>query len=326
MKKRIGITIGEPSGIGAEIILKSLNMLRKIKEYQFIILSPKDFLFEYGKLLRLYPRLTTIKEIEEGKKKIEILEVTERIPFTLGETSRSTGDAAYRIVEKAIHYACEGRIEGIVTAPVCKYAINQTGRPFTGHTEMLRDLSSSPDILMFFVSPELKAGVVTTHLPIKDVAQSLSIGKIVSKLSILHDGLIGYFKIKRPVIGVSSLNPHGGEGGYLGKEEDRIIKPAIRNARKKGIDAVGPIPADTILLKRKNYDAILFMYHDQAMIPVKLLSWGKNVNVTLGLPFIRTSPDHGTGLDIAGKSIADPGSFIEAVHLACAMASERKQR
>ncbi|MCK4235391.1 4-hydroxythreonine-4-phosphate dehydrogenase PdxA [candidate division WOR-3 bacterium] len=318
----IGITIGDPAGIGPEIILKSINRLKKIKGFRFIIFSPAGFLHEYCKKIALDVSLPITSSIETIKRKVEVLETIEKIPYRLGKPSKKTGDAAYRIIKNGIQYALENKISALVTAPVSKFAINLTGIKFTGHTEMLKRTTGSKDILMLFVSPALKAGVVTTHIGIRNLSRNITIEKIVSKLRILTDGLKQYFSICHPVIGVSSLNPHAGEGGYIGHEEINIIEPAIRKVRKKGLRVDGPFPADTILLKRKEFDALLFMYHDQAMIPAKLLSWGKNVNVTLGLPFVRTSPDHGTGFDIAGMGKASPESFIAAVKLACRMVEQ----
>ncbi len=326
--KKIGITVGDPSGIGAEIILKSVHTLRRIPGCQFIIFAPAGLLDQYAHLLHSAIILPVTKSTQSMSKKIAVLNVVEPIPFQVGKPSALTGDIAYRIVEKAIHFAIEGEIDALVTAPICKSAINLTGRKFTGHTEMLKRMTGVKEILMFFVSKKLKAGIVTTHLSIRAVPQKITRTCIVSKLQILCRELQQFFRIMKPVIGVSALNPHGGEDGFLGKEEITIIRPAIESAQKLGIRAEGPFPADTIFLKSNSFDALLFMFHDQAMIPVKLLSWGCNVNVTLGLPFVRTSPDHGTGFDIAGKGIASPDSFIEAVRLACRMVKypERKKR
>jgi 4-hydroxythreonine-4-phosphate dehydrogenase len=319
MTKKIGITIGDPAGIGPEIILKSIARLRKIKDCNFIIFSPCGFLEEYARKIKLNITLPVITKIEDMGKKVSVLETVKNPGVKPGTPSIETGDTSYRIIRTGIRYGLKNDIHGLVTAPVSKYAINLTGKKFTGHTEMLKKMAGVDDVLMFFVSRELKAGVVTTHIGIREVSQNITKEKILSKLILMSKGLKKYFSIKHPVIGVSALNPHAGEGGYISKEEIDIIKPAIESTRKKGIKVRGPFPSDTILTKRENFDALLFMYHDQAMISVKLLAWGKNVNVTLGLPFVRTSPDHGTAFDIAGKGIASPDSFLKAVYLACRM-------
>jgi 4-hydroxythreonine-4-phosphate dehydrogenase len=318
--KIIGITVGELSGIGAEVVLKSIPYLRRMSAYRFVIFAPAQFMERYAALLHL-PHPPTAHSITGDLRKVVTCEVIEPVAFRLGKTTAKTGAAAFTLVKEAIRLGLEKKIDALVTAPVCKYSINRAGIRFTGHTEMLRDMTGAEDILMFFASPHLKVGVATTHISIRKVARHLTKTVILSKLKIMHDGLTRYFAIKKPYIGVAALNPHAGEAGFIGKEEVSVIKPAIRNAQTRGLCVRGPFPADTILLQRKDYDALLFMYHDQAMIPVKLLAWGKNVNVTLGLPFVRTSPDHGTGLDIAGRGIASPSSFIAAVRLACAMVS-----
>ncbi|TES93012.1 MAG: 4-hydroxythreonine-4-phosphate dehydrogenase PdxA [Candidatus Cloacimonadota bacterium] len=315
--KRIGITVGDPAGIGAEIILKSITELKKIKGFRFVILSPAGFLKEYSAKTKIKVSLPVTNNIEDTDEKIQVLESIEKISFRLGTPSDITGNAAYRIIGKGIRFALSGKIDALVTAPVSKFAINLTGKRFSGHTEMLKRMTGVKDVLMLFVSPQLKAGVVTTHIGFRNVSRNITEAKIISKLLLLTNGLKRFFSLRHPVIGVSALNPHAGEGGYIGNEEIKIIEPAIKKARGRGLKIDGPFPSDTILLKRDEFDALLFMYHDQAMIPLKLLSWGKNVNVTIGLPFVRTSPDHGTGFDIAGKGIASPDSFIEAVKLAC---------
>jgi len=322
--KRIGITIGDPAGIGPEVILKSINKLRRIEEARFIIFTPSDFLEEYSRRIKMDFSLPTLKNIEHTEKKIIILEVIKKIPIQLGNPTKITGDTAYKIIKRGIGLALDKKIDALVTAPVSKYAINLSGRRFTGHTEMLKRITDVKDVLMFFVSPELKAGVITTHIGIRNVSKMITEERILSKLLLLSDGLRRYFSVKHPKIGLSALNPHSGEAGYIGREEINTIKPTVEKAKSIGLNVEGPFPSDTILLKRDNFDALLFMYHDQAMIPVKLLSWGKNVNVTLGLPFIRTSPDHGTAFDIAGKGIASPDSFLESVKLACRMLQNRK--
>jgi len=320
---KIGITIGDPAGIGPEIILKSVSKLKKINGFRFIVLSPAGFLKQYAHRTKIDVTLPVTSSIEDINKKVMALEVIERTPFQLAIPTANTGNVAHRIIKKGIRFALDKKINGLVTAPVSKYAINLTKRGFTGHTEMLKRMTGVKDVLMFFVSPTLKVGIVTTHISLRKVSQNITKEKILSKLFLLTEGLKQYFSVKQPKIGISAINPHAGEMGYIGNEEIEIIKPAIEEARKRGLKIDGPFPSDTILLKREKFDALLFMYHDQAMIPTKLLSWGRNVNVTLGLPFVRTSPDHGTGFDIAGRGIASPDSFMEAVRCACRMIRKR---
>ena len=324
--RTVGITIGEPAGIGPEVVLKSVATLRRIRNFRFIIFAPVQYLSRYAKQLHINVSLPVVHSTKDFSKKVVILEVIDPVSVQPGKTTTGTARAAFQLISAGIHHALDKRIDVLVTAPVCKYAINRAGIPSTGHTELLRDLTGAKDMVMFFVSKQMKVGLVTTHLPIRKVSQNLTKAGIYSKLHILDDGLKRYFAINKPTIGVAALNPHAGEAGFIGNEETSIIKPAIRNAQKRGLNVRGPFPADTILLKQKEFDALLFMYHDQAMMPVKLLAWGMNVNVTLGLPFVRTSPDHGAGLDIAGKGIASPSSFIAAAKLACAMVMRARKK
>jgi len=321
---KIGITIGDPAGIGPEIILKSISKLRKISGFQFIIISPEYCLEKYAQTINKNISIPIAKSMLDFSKAVQILEVSAKTHFKIGQPSKLTGNAAFNMVKKGIELALNKEIDALVTAPVSKYAINLTGRKFTGHTEMLKKMTGALDVLMFFVSPQLMAALVTTHFAIRNVSRNITTEAVFSKLLLLSNGLKQYFSIKHPKIAVSALNPHAGEGGYMGTEEIDFILPAIRKAKKKGMQLEGPFSSDTILLKRKDFDAILFMYHDQAMIPAKLLSWEKNVNVTLGLPFVRTSPDHGTAFDIAGKGIASPRSFMKAVQLACRMLENKE--
>jgi 4-hydroxythreonine-4-phosphate dehydrogenase len=324
--RTIGITIGEPAGIGPEVVLKSIATLRRVDGFRFIIFAPKQCMQYHAEKLNVDTPLPIVRILKDCSKKVAVYEAIDHVSFQAGKTTRASSRAAYQLITEAIRHALDKSIDALVTAPVCKYAINRAGIPFTGHTEMLRDLTGAKDMLMFFVSPKIKAGLVTTHLPIRKVAQNLTTKRILSKLGIMDDGLRHYFGIAKPTIGVAALNPHAGEAGYIGDEERAIIKPAVLRAKKCGLRVSGPFPADTILQKQKEFDALLFMYHDQAMMPVKLLAWGMNVNVTLGLPFVRTSPDHGSGLDIAGKGIASPSSFIEAIKLACRMVTRSRKR
>lgn len=321
--RTIGITIGEPAGIGPEVILKSLSTLRRMKGARFVIFTPHQCMEHHATKLGLRIPLPVVSDLADRSKKVALFEPIDPVPLRIGTTTAATGRAAFQLITEGIHHALDGKIDALVTAPVSKYAINKAGIPFTGHTEMLRDLTGARDMLMLFVSPHMKAGLVTTHIPVRKVAQTLTKEGILSKLRILHSGLKQYFGVRKPSIGVAALNPHAGEGGYIGNEEASVIKPAILAARKQGLRVRGPFPADTVLLKRKEFDALLFMYHDQAMMPVKLCAWGSNVNVTLGLPFVRTSPDHGVGLDIAGKGIASPLSFIAAARCALSMVRPR---
>ena len=224
----------------------------------------------------------------------------------------------------AIEAAKAGLVDAIVTAPISKTSWAMAGyKNFPGHTELLAKMCNVRNVAMMFVSPKLKVVLATIHLSLLDLHDMFTIGCVFNPIDHADKALREWFGMEKPRIAVAGLNPHAGEGGRFGDEEQRIIAPAILMAREAGINVEGPFPADTVFLKALDdeFDCVIAMYHDQGLIPVKLLGWREAVNLTLGLPIIRTSPDHGTGFDIAGKSKADPGSFIAAVELAIKLAN-----
>jgi 4-hydroxythreonine-4-phosphate dehydrogenase len=239
--------------------------------------------------------------------------------------SANAGSAAMIALETAIRLCMNNKCYALVTAPISKEAISMAGYSVPGHTEFLAQQTTADDVVMMLVSGKLRVALVSTHVPLKDVAAYISTKKIISKTKILHQSLISDFGIRSPRIAVLGLNPHAGDGGVLGLEEIEIIEPSVQFLREIGFKADGPFPADGFFGSRLNntYDAILAMYHDQGLVPFKTLSFGKGVNFTAGLPIIRTSPDHGTAFSIAGKNIADEKSFLEAYKLAAIMAMKR---
>lgn len=238
--------------------------------------------------------------------------------FFIIEPADKTGLDA---IKKAGLILKKGKADGLVTAPVNKSAINKSGIPFKGHTEYLARITNTKKFAMMFCGGPLKITVVTRHVALKKVPALVTQEKIRDAIKLTHEALRIYFKLKRPRIGVCGLNPHCGEGGIIGTEEKKIIMPAIKDIRSSLPDVEGPIPADAIfhMAYRGRLDAIISMYHDQALGPFKMIAFERGVNVTLGLPFVRTSPDHGTAYDIAGRGIADPGSMKEAIKLAVKM-------
>ncbi|MCS6898115.1 MAG: 4-hydroxythreonine-4-phosphate dehydrogenase PdxA, partial [Nitrospira sp.] len=249
-------------------------------------------------------------------------------PFTPGVASAATGGASVSFVKKAVELALSGSIDGVVTAPINKEAINLAGCHYPGHTELLADLTQAQESGMMIIGGPLRVMFTTTHLAIKDLPASLTQAKIEKAIRLAHGALTDLFGIKNPRIGVAALNPHAGEHGLFGDEEARVILPASQAARAQGIDASDPLPADTLFGKAANgqYDAVVALYHDQGLIPLKLVAFGRCVNLTVGLPIIRTSVDHGTAFDIVGKGVADPGSLLEAIKLAATMAESRASR
>ncbi|MEJ5961411.1 4-hydroxythreonine-4-phosphate dehydrogenase PdxA [Pedobacter immunditicola] len=330
-KVKIGISIGDVNGIGLEVILKTLanNSIldyctpivyghTKVASYHRKALGLTDFNFNVIASASLAnPKKANLINCWEEDVKIE-----------LGSSTEIGGKYALLSLEKATEDLINGEIDALVTAPINKYNIQSETFKFPGHTEYLQQRSGSSDVLMFLISEELKIGVVTGHIPLKDVSSSITKEKIVDKLKMINDSLKKDFWIEKPKIAVLGLNPHAGDNGLLGKEEEEIIIPAIHEAFDKGIICFGPYSADGFFGNGtyKQFDAVLAMYHDQGLVPFKTIAFSTGVNYTAGLKVIRTSPDHGTGYDIAGKNLADPTSFIEALFAATHIVKNRAEQ
>jgi 4-hydroxythreonine-4-phosphate dehydrogenase len=246
-----------------------------------------------------------------------------RRPRVPGKLDPANAPYVLEVLDRAVRGCLDGEFDAMVTAPVQKSVINDAGIAFTGHTEYLAERASAPHVVMMLVGGGLRVALATTHLALSEVPRAITRKNLVRTLQVMHADLSKRFRIAKPRILVSGLNPHSGEGGHFGSEDAEIITPAIEEARRAGIEARGPLPADTLFVpeRLKGADAVLAMYHDQGLPVLKYASFGQGVNVTLGLPFVRTSVDHGTALDIAGTGRADPGSLIEAVKLAIELAS-----
>lgn len=305
----IGITIGDPAGIGPEVVLKAIDA---IGSEELLLIGPLSIIDSERKRLG-------ISHIPE------IVDVGDEEKIPLGRPSRESGEIAYRTVIGAIQLLKENKITALVTAPVSKKAISMAGYDFRGHTEMLADAFAVRRFAMFFYSGRMNVSLVTRHIPLSIVCKELSSQRIYDTIKLTFEFLTRYAMVlrtrKKPIIGVLALNPHAGEGGNIGNEEGKIILPAIRLAKRDGIDVKGPLVPDTAYLTAvrqsgENFDAFVAMYHDQGLIPLKLLEFERAVNITLGLPFLRTSPSHGTAYDIAGKGIADPRSMEKAIKMA----------
>ncbi|HET6674172.1 MAG TPA: 4-hydroxythreonine-4-phosphate dehydrogenase PdxA, partial [Nitrospiraceae bacterium] len=294
------------------------------------VIGARAVMEETVRRLRLPLRITPINDLQNLAPRANQIMIFEPLEkplgrFEIGLAAPETGSASVAFIKKGVDFARAGQIAGIVTAPINKEAMNMAGFHYPGHTELLADLTHSAEVGMMIVGGPLKIMFTTTHVAIKDLSSLLTTDRIAKAIRIAHRGLKDYFGIAAPKIGVAALNPHAGEHGLFGDEEDARILPAVRRARAAGIDASDPMPADTLFGKAAHgaYDGIVAMYHDQGLIPLKLVAFGTCVNVTVGLPIIRTSVDHGTAYDIAGKGVADPGSLVEAVKLAANLASNR---
>ncbi len=318
---RVGISIGDINGIGPEVIIKSLLDNRILLDCTPIIYASTKTLSYHKKLINendfMYQSCKSSSEAQN--RKINIVNVwNDEIEFEIGKGTETSGKYAFQSLEKATEDLAAGKIDVLVTAPISKDAISKAGFQFPGHTEYLAHLAGMDDALMMMVSDSLRVALVTSHLPLKDVPAMLTRDKILQTIKALDASLKKDFGITRPKIAVFGVNPHAGENGKMGVEEAEIISPAINAAKAEDIFAFGPFPADGFFgsSARSQYDGILAMYHDQGLAAFKALAFDDGVNFTAGLPVVRTSPDHGTAFDIAGKNEANPQSMRSAIYLA----------
>lgn len=330
-KPIIAITVGDPCGIGPEIILKALSTGEPQGICHPFVVGNSHALVQTAEHLNLSAsirRCATLQALSFDSKEIEVFDPSGETfpPLSWGEPDSQHAKLSQEAVHRAAELCLSGRAAAMVTAPINKSALQKIGSPFPGHTELLASLTASKEFGMMLVGGTLKIMLTTIHEPIARVPSLLTVDKVVTSIRLTHQTLQTWFDYARPSIGVAALNPHGGEEGMFGLEEKAILLPAVEIAQKAGIHALGPFPADSLFrrLHRREFDAAVALYHDQALIPLKLLAFGKGVNVSVGLSIIRTSVDHGTAYDIAGKGVADPGSLIEAIRLASQMAKAAK--
>lgn len=331
--KTLALTVGDPAGIGPEIAVKAFTRWTPPQDIRTIVIGPPELLRicaeRIGKKLEIKSvTKAEIATIPPSSRTLFVTDVAGELArgIGVGHPSAESARASLAYIDYAADLALEGSVDAIVTCPVSKEAISRTGVHFTGHTEHLAHRANVSQPVMMFVADNLKVALVTTHIPLKKVPMTVNAEKIVKTVRAVSDALREYFEIPSPRIALCGLNPHAGEGGLLGREELETIIPAAQAAVKQGIQCRGPFPADTLFRRAINgeFDAVVAMYHDQALAAVKTVS-PHSVNVTLGLPFVRTSVDHGTAFDIAGKGIADAQSLIEALKLASRMASAKNE-
>ncbi len=287
---RIAITVGDPAGVGPELVEKTIRDPLVLSACEPVVYGPP-----------------------EGSR------------FAPGVLSAEAGRAAYDALVRAVEDACAGRVAAIATAPINKEAWALAGLPWRGHTELLARLTGASRVAMMFYSRHLRVVLASVHVALADVPRMLTREHMAATIR-LAAGELPRFGFERPKLAVAGLNPHAGEHGVIGREDDEALRPAVADCRAEGIAVEGPFPADTLFVRavRGEFDAVVACYHDQGLVPIKLVAFGHAVNVTLGLPIVRTSVDHGTAFDIAGKGVADPGSLIEAVKLAARLASARR--
>ncbi len=323
--EKIAVTIGEPGGIGPEVAVKAACSKDVRSICSPVLIGSRAPVERALKMLELPLRLRSIETPEESRPAADFLEIIETGPsgeagFKSGTPTAAGGKASYEYIKLAASLAMEGRMAAVCTAPISKEALGMAGIKYPGHTEMLARLTGTSDFAMMLVGGPLRVLLVTTHAAIKNVPRLIKKEAVAGKI-MLAARAARMLGIRRPRIAVCGLNPHAGEAGLFGSEEALQIAPAIREARDKGINVQGPVAADALF--RKAYagqvDIVVAMYHDQGLIPLKMVAFEKGVNVTVGLPIIRTSPDHGTAYDIAWKGKADPASMIEAMKMALSL-------
>lgn len=329
-KPVLGITTGDVNGIGLEVILKALSH-RKILDICVPVIYGSSKVVSYHKNIAQLDEVNFVGQRNADRlahDKINVVNIwNDNINITLGKPTDVGGKLAQQSLEAAVKDLKLGLIDAIVTAPIHKKSMQLAGFEHVGHTEYLTKEFNANDSLMLLASDRLRVALVTAHIPLKDVSKSITKERIISKLRIFSESLRVDFGIERPNIAVLGLNPHAGEEGMLGDEEEKIIRPAIMECKKNGMMAFGPFPADGFFGAGQfnKFDGILAMYHDQGLIPFKALTFGSGVNYTAGLGVIRTSPDHGTAFDLAGKNEADPSSFLHAMFTAIDIYRNRKE-
>jgi len=334
-RRRIAITCGEPAGIGPEISIRAAWQLRESVEC--VLIGDAAFLSMTASAIDPAIQLVAIsmQAVRNnglphfGKERVAIIDCPLVEPVVPGTLDSRNGRATLQTLDIGIEVAQRDWVDAIVTAPLQKSTINDAGVPFTGHTEYLAEKTDTAQVVMMLAGgkPLLRVALATTHLPLKDVSDAITFDGLTRVLRIIDTDLRNKFSIAKPRILVTGLNPHAGEGGYLGREEIDVISPVLQALRSEGMDVAGPFPADTLFQPKylENADCVLAMYHDQGLPVLKFASFGHGVNITLGLPIIRTSVDHGTALDLAaaGLGSADYGSMITAIEVAAQMAASR---
>ena len=330
-RPKIGITIGDFNGIGPEVIIKALNDNRINNICTPIIYGSSKVISKYKRILDLdlvYNQIGYHNNYNVHEQKVNIVNCwTENVNVVPGKVTEEAGSCSLYAIKEATEALRSNFIDAVVTAPINKHNIQSAGFEFPGHTEYYTEAFDTPESLMLLTCERLRVGVVTGHIPISQVAQNITKENVATKLAILIDTLKRDFGISKPKVAVLGLNPHAGENGALGSEDDEIIRPVVSDFKNRGNLVYGPFPSDGFfgMMAYKKFDGVLAMYHDQGLIPFKTIAFEDGVNYTAGLPIVRTSPDHGTAYNIAGKNIADPTSLLEAIFLACDIVRQRKE-
>jgi 4-hydroxythreonine-4-phosphate dehydrogenase len=327
MAPALALTSGDPSGVGPELTIEAWRRRDAAAVPPFYVLSDPDLLVRRARAAGLPAH--AVRQVQPADadavfgEALPVVPLDSRFSDSPGFPDPANAAGVIEAIDRAVADAIAGRATAIVTAPLAKKPLYEAGFRFPGHTEYLAHLAAEAGLgaatpVMMLAGPSLRTVPVTIHMALADVPRALTVEGIVTTAHVVAGDLVRRFGIARPRLAVAGLNPHAGEGGSMGREDEEIVRPAVQTLQAEGIDAVGPLPADTLFhaAARARYDAAICMYHDQALIPAKALAFDETVNVTLGLPFVRTSPDHGTAFDIAGRGVARPDSLIAALRLA----------
>ena len=324
---KIAVSSGDPAGIGPDICIKAFGN-KKILSYKPIVFGNIDLFIKRAKQINQEINIREYKGEEEDSISNDFLWMVDKpIGVDISSSKPNPKSAKYiiNIFEESVNKTISKEFDAIVTCPINKEIINEGGIPFTGHTEELAKLGKTNKVVMMLANQKIKVALASTHIPLNEVSDFINKGHIEEVVEIIHTSLRDYWNANDPLIKVLGINPHAGDGGYIGKEEKEVISPALQNLKEKGINTIGPISADTAFIEKdgtKKADAFLAMFHDQGLPVIKTMGFGETVNITLGLPFIRTSVDHGTAYDKAGLGSADESSLIAAMEMAFSMSKK----
>lgn len=324
---KIAVSSGDPAGIGPDICIKAFGN-KKILSYKPIVFGNIDLFIERAKQINQEINIREYKGEEEDSISNDFLWMVDMpigVDISSSKPNPKSAEYIINIFEESVNKTISKEFDAIVTCPINKEIINEGGIPFTGHTEELAKLGKTNKVVMMLANQKIKVALASTHIPLKEVSDFINKGHIEEVVEIIHTSLRDYWNANDPLIKVLGINPHAGDGGYIGKEEKEVISPALQNLKEKGINTIGPISADTAFIEKdgtKKADAFLAMFHDQGLPVIKTMGFGETVNITLGLPFIRTSVDHGTAYDKAGLGSADESSLIAAMEMAFSMSKK----
>ena len=324
---KIAVSSGDPAGIGPDICIKAFGN-KKILSYKPIVFGNIDLFIERAKQINQEIDIREYKGEEEDSISNDFLWMVDMpigVDISSSKPNPKSAEYIINIFEESVNKTISKEFDAIVTCPINKEIINEGGIPFTGHTEELAKLGKTNKVVMMLANQKIKVALASTHIPLKEVSDFINKGHIQEVVEIIHTSLRDYWNANDPLIKVLGINPHAGDGGYIGKEEKEVISPALQNLKEKGINTIGPISADTAFIEKdgtKKADAFLAMFHDQGLPVIKTMGFGETVNITLGLPFIRTSVDHGTAYDKAGLGSADESSLIAAMEMAFSMSKK----